>query len=203
MAQVTSTIQYASYGVLALSALPCKIVGLQLFGVLQLAFFSSGSMNNVNVLMAPLLSLKIVNGLNNVNMGSSSSRKLQTSSTSQTPDRIQAIGYNSNFLRNCNLMFFLVVGVIVVSFILFLLTYLFKKCAPTLHKVSKRLIKQVLLTLILFNCFNFAYSAGVHFNYASQSDSLYLWGTLSAIATIVIPVLMALALLASEQDGFG
>jgi hypothetical protein len=61
----------------------------------------------------------------------------------------------------------------------------------------------VLLTLILFNCFNFAYSVGIHFNYASHDDSLYLWGTLAAVATIVIPILMAVALMASEEDGFG
>jgi len=92
--------------------------------------------------MAPLLAMKGVNGLNTLNIGSGSSgRQLQSSSGSLTPDRIQAIGYSSNFLRNCNLMFFLVVGVIIVSFILFLLTYLCKNCAPTLHKVAKRLIK--------------------------------------------------------------
>ena len=53
---------YASYGVLALSALPCKIVGLELFGVLQLAFFSLGSLDHVNLMLAPLLSLKAANG---------------------------------------------------------------------------------------------------------------------------------------------
>jgi hypothetical protein len=111
--------------------------------VLQLAFFSLGSMDNVNLLMAPMLAMKGVNGLNSLDMGgnSSSARKLQSSTASPTPDRIRAIGYNSNFLRNCNLMFFLVVAVILVSFVLFLLTYLCKGCTPSLHRVAKRLIK--------------------------------------------------------------
>jgi hypothetical protein len=65
------------------------------------------------------------------------------------------------------------------------------------------LIKEVLLTLILFNCLNFAYSAGIHFKYASRDDSLYLLGTLAAVATLVIPVLMAIALSMSEEEGFG
>jgi hypothetical protein len=57
--------------------------------------------------------------------------------------------------------------------------------------------------LILFNCLNFAYSAGIHFKYAIPEDSLYVLGTLAAIATLVIPVLMAIALSMSEEDGFG
>lgn len=61
----------------------------------------------------------------------------------------------------------------------------------------------MLLTLILFNCLNFAYSAGIHFRYAIPEDSLYLLGTLAAAATLVIPVLMAIGLSMTEEEGFG
>ncbi len=47
--------QYASYGTLALSALPCKIVGLELFGVLQLAYITTGNMDNINTMLTPLM----------------------------------------------------------------------------------------------------------------------------------------------------
>lgn len=57
--------------------------------------------------------------------------------------------------------------------------------------------------MILFNCLNFAYSAGIHFRYAVPEDSLYLLGTLSAVATLVMPVLMAIGLSMAEEDGFG
>jgi hypothetical protein len=57
-------ITYTSYAVMLVSALPCKIVGLELFGVLQLAFFSVGNIDSLNVLMAPMKSLGITNGLN-------------------------------------------------------------------------------------------------------------------------------------------
>jgi hypothetical protein len=179
-----------------LSALPCKIVGLELTGVLQLAFFSLGSLDSVNVMMAPMLDMGGINGLT-LDLGSESSARLLQGSP-LTPDRISAIGYSANFLRNCNAMLLLVLAVILVSFILFLCTYCCQGCAPSLHRVSKRLIKEVLLTLILFNCFNFAYSVGIHFNYASKTDSLYLSGTLAAVATLILPILMALALMASE-----
>lgn len=44
--------------------------------------------------------------------------------------------------------------------------------------------------MILFNCFNFSYSSGLHFAYADKSDSLYLLGTIAAVSTIVIPLMM-------------
>jgi hypothetical protein len=100
-------------------------------------------------------------------------------------------------------MLMVVIVVIIVSVSLYLGTWLCQKCAPCLHSISKRIIKEVLLTLILFNCFNFAYSAGLHFRYAPSDDSLYSAGTASAIIALVLPVLMAIALMCTEDDGFG
>lgn len=96
-------------------------------------------------------------------------------------------------------MLLLVVGVILVSLCLYLCTYCFQKCAPCLHSISKRIIKEVLLTLILFNCFNFAYSAGIHFNYAPKDDSLYDAGTAAAILALIVPILMAIGLMCAED----
>jgi hypothetical protein len=55
-------IEYGSYFAMTLSALPCKIVGLELVGVLQMSFFSLGNMEKVNIMMTPLLSMQSVNG---------------------------------------------------------------------------------------------------------------------------------------------
>ena len=114
--------------------------------------------------------------------------------TALTPSRVQTIGYASNFLRNCNLMLIVVYAIMLVAFVLYLLSYLVKKCSPTLFSLSKRIFKEVLLTLILFNCFNFSYSSGLHFAYADHNDSLYALGTLAAITTILIPLLIVFIL---------
>ncbi len=160
-------------------------------------------MDNVNILMTPMMGMKGINGYS-MDLGNDSKKRLlQSSSQSITPERLNSIGYRANFLRNCNAMLILVVSIIFVSIVLYLITYFFKTCAQTLHSISKRLIKEVLLTLILFNCLNFAYSAGIHFRYATSDDSLYLLGTLAATATLIIPVLMAIGLSMSEEDGFG
>ena len=61
----------------------------------------------------------------------------------------------------------------------------------------------MLLTLILFNCLNFAYSAGIHFTYAPEDDSLYQLGTFAAVVAVVLPLVMALALVLAYDEGFG
>jgi hypothetical protein len=151
-------------------------------------------MDNVNMLLEPLSSLGSVNGYQ-LNLGSDrvSSRLLQF-----TPERINAIDYKANFLRNCNAMFLVVAAVIVVAFVMYVISRLCQSCT-TFTKVTKRLSKEVLLTLILFNMLNFAYSAGLHFRYAPKEDHLYFMGTIVAICTLVIPVVMAVALLISEE----
>lgn len=120
-----------------------------------------------------------------------------------TPSRVQSIGYTSNFIRNCNLMLFVVMIVLLASFILYGVTYCCKNCAPSLYAISKRLFKEVLLTLILFNCFNFSYSAGLHFAYADKDDNLYVLGTVAAVLTIIIPLVMMIVLQLTEEEGFG
>ena len=100
-------------------------------------------------------------------------------------------------------MLAIVVVVITVAFSLYGLTYCCRGCAPTLHKCSKRILKEVLLTLILFNCFNFAYSAGIHFSYAPKDDSLYDAGTAAAVLALILPVVMALVLMCTEDTDFG
>lgn len=86
--------------------------------------------------------------------------------SSFAPSRVDNIGYQSNFLRNCNIMLAVIGLILCIAFILYLLSYCCKNCAPKLHLFAKRMMKEVLLTAILFNCFNFGYSAGIHFSYA-------------------------------------
>jgi hypothetical protein len=57
------SVVYASYGLLIISALPGKIVGLELFGVLQLTFLSLGTIDHLNPLQASLTKLSSTNGL--------------------------------------------------------------------------------------------------------------------------------------------
>ena len=55
-------IEYSSWVVMIFSVFPCKIIGLELMGVLQLNYLSLSSVNTLNPLMSSFASLSSVNG---------------------------------------------------------------------------------------------------------------------------------------------
>ena len=87
MQAAATAVEYASYGTLAISMLPCKIVGLELFGVLQMAHINVGNMDNVNTLLTPLMGMKGVHGYS-MNMGEEKPKSRLLQSSSYTPGRV-------------------------------------------------------------------------------------------------------------------
>jgi hypothetical protein len=55
---------YTSYGLFFLSVFCDKVIGVELFGVLQLAYLCVSDLNNVQPLLSPLMNMSIVNGFN-------------------------------------------------------------------------------------------------------------------------------------------
>ena len=53
-----------SYVVMLASLFSAKIVGLELFGILQLSYFVLASHSFLNIYMAPLANFRLFNGLN-------------------------------------------------------------------------------------------------------------------------------------------
>lgn len=101
---------YASYGIFAMGLLTDKVIGVELMGVLQLAYLSVSNLNFVQPLLSPLMNLSMVNGYN---------MELMSRSTSNLPNRIREIGYNEDFLNNVNLMFGLVLGVVAIASVIY------------------------------------------------------------------------------------
>ena len=87
---------------------------------------------------------------------------------------------------------------ILVAVIVYLLSFLIIKIANKLHVAAKHMLKEVLLTLILFNSLNIAYSVGLHFTYADSSQNLYIPGTLLALVAIAIPIVLVGCLLFTD-----
>ncbi len=48
------------------------------------------------------------------------------------------------------------------------------------------LLKQGFITLILFNCFNIAFSAGVHLKYTDHWDPNYILSTIVLLITLCL-----------------
>lgn len=68
---------------------------------------------------------------------------------------------------------------------------------PLAVHVTKRLLKEVLLTLILFNVFNIAFSTTLQFVYGSPDQQDYALSIILSIFSIIVTLGMAAALLAA------
>ena len=64
MSRTATAIVALSYITMGVSLFSGKIVGLELFGVLQVAFFSLAHQPSVNLFLSPLLDWRYVNGYN-------------------------------------------------------------------------------------------------------------------------------------------
>lgn len=157
-------------------------------GVLQLAYFSLAQQENVNAYLEPFMKMSEVNGFN---------PRILAQEDVVLPDQIAALGLNSLFLNNCSVMFFLVLGEVVVAGILFGLAHLLGSFSKRLTSISKYLIKEGLLTLMMFNSFNIAFGVALHFHYADESSEGYLLSSVAAIVAIILIFVPCILLVAS------
>jgi hypothetical protein len=106
-----------------------------------------------------------------------------TSSRSDVlPAKIRALGYSQSFIENVNIMFLIIV---IEFFVAILLTFLAKKikCLRTFASV---LLHQIFVTLLIFNCFNIAFSFGLHMKYATaENTASYTFSTAAAVISIL------------------
>ena len=107
-----------------------KIIGLEMMGVMQIAFFVLADMKLINPLLAPLLYMKSVNGIN-INIGENGAK---------VPISVSAMSYKSLFLNNFNIMIALPILALIVSLILYLIGK-FKPGKEDLMRISKHILK--------------------------------------------------------------
>ena len=102
------------------------------------------------------------------------------------------MGMAGTFINNCNVMLFLLFGELLLGLTLFILTKI--TLSPKLKTVALRLLKQGFITLVLFNIFNVAFSAGVHWKFANPSDSSYLLSSVILFGTLISMVVAVTAM---------
>lgn len=108
-----------SYLGLLLSVFSCKIIGLEMFGVLQLSYFALSNYDYVPSTLLGLLQRKEVNGLNIAT---------SASPTPFIPSRVSSNGYtSSDFLANFNLMLLITSLIVIVGGVIYMVTYLMNK----------------------------------------------------------------------------
>lgn len=147
---MVEVIEIISYLLMVVSLISCKIVGLELFGILQLSYFTMYS-HNVRVLyLEPLIKFNVFNGFN---------YKAYRGDTGNIGDwKLGELGVDQGFLNNVNIMLLLwVLGL----FIGLIFIFLYNITRITFLKtLGQRFCKQVLVTFTLFNLYNVCYSTG-------------------------------------------
>lgn len=109
-----------------------KINGLELMGVLQLAYFSLAQQEQVNVLLEPFMRMKNVNGFN---------ADFINEDENALPDQLSSLGIRSLFLSNCNVMLLLIILELTVAGVLLGLSRLLSCFSEKLACISNYLIK--------------------------------------------------------------
>lgn len=120
-----------SYIGLLLSTFSCKIIGLEMFGVLQLSYFSLSNYDYVPPALMGVLQRKEVNGLN-----------IQTSSANDNnmPSRVTSNGYTvSDFLTNINIMLLITAVIAITGLVMYMVTYLINKDSIDQENLSEAL----------------------------------------------------------------
>lgn len=84
---------------------------MELFGVLQLSYFTLSAHSFLNIYLAPLAKFGTFNGLNIA----------ITQESTILPENYQKLNISSNFLNNCNIMLFLLLAELIVSFIIYMI----------------------------------------------------------------------------------
>lgn len=110
ISRLMAAIQVISYVILIISLISLKIVGLELFGVLQLSYFTLMSHSYFDLYLSPLSKFRSFNGLN---------VKL-FEETAPLPDSIKSLEMYRGFLNNFNVMFFVILLILTVALVLYL-----------------------------------------------------------------------------------
>lgn len=165
---LTTGVEYGSYILLCFSIVCAKIVGIELFGVLQLAFLNLADNPTVNLYLSPLLSWKSINGLNlPTSKTLDNGIKWLTGNDQIVPRSVAAIGYSHSFLSNVNVMLLILVGELFIFVALRIIT----RKIGCLQVLANFLLNQLFIATLIFNTFNIAFSAGLHLRYSSYDNT--------------------------------
>lgn len=112
------------------------------------------------------------------------------------------MGVFSNFINNFNIMLMVYYGYFVLLVICNIIAANF--CKQEYKMYCHRALLQGMVTLTLFNCFNFSFAAGVHWKYASPADDqFYTLGAALSILTFVAVIGVLVSMMLADKKILG
>lgn len=177
--KIYPVLAYFCYFVLIVGAFCNKIVGLELFAVLQTSFFSLSNTDRVHPFLTPLFQLQMLNGYN---------IPITDIDRRHVPDRVSAIGYSADFSTNFNISLGILCFLPILSLLFSASQFVFRRHAAKLSEVAGRVRGEYLLTVTLFFSLSYGYSFGLQLLYG-KFDFLN-FGMLSLAFVVVSAVLL-------------
>lgn len=161
-----------------------------------MAFLALAGHSPVNLFLSPLLVGKYINGFCLPIKGN----YFFSNPINAAPSNFEAIKYSHSFLENINVVILFLLGHLFISLILIVLS----RICTSLKIVSEFFYKQLFISLAMMICFNVAFSAGIHFRYATpENTSNFILSTLIAGILLLYCLAAAITLEFFEVKGFG
>lgn len=182
---------YTSYGLFFLGMFCDKVIGVELFGVLQLAYLCVSDINNVQPLLSPLMNMSIVNGYN----------PPLFDQHANVPRRIRVIGYCEEFLNNFSVMLALILVEIIAALGVLAVGKVIPAYGERCRAIAMRMLKEYLMMLTVFNSLNLAYSLGIEATYG-RSD-IHTPNIIAGVVSLVLPLAMIGVLALTNRKEFG
>lgn len=186
--KVTEAMEYVSYILLAFAIVCAKIVGVELFAVLQLAHLSLAEHEIINLYLTPLMKWYSVNGYNLkveqfLPEGSYMQKVLAGGEQQVVDSKLALMGYGHSFLSNVNLMLLLILGLL----FFFAVFRSIARRVSCLYILSTFLLHQIFIAVLFFGTINMAFSVGLHLKYATPENTFGFALSQSAmVATILL-----------------
>lgn len=121
-----------------------RFIGLEMVGVVQLAFLGLIAVEPLHPLLAPILNLSLINGINSM----FSSDQARTAST--VPNRLSALQYESTLAYDLNYSLAIILVPMLVGAILFIASKIIKARSEQLKQWALRAVCEYELTVVLF-----------------------------------------------------
>ena len=100
-------------------------------------------------------------------------------------------------------MLLLILTEVITAGILYAAGHLVSSVSEKLSSISKYLIKEGLLTLMMFNAFNIAFGVGVHFQYGDRNHEMYALSSVAAVVASGLLFATCILLMFADAKQFG
>jgi hypothetical protein len=182
---LAQTLMYASLAGFVAGLVLGKFIGVEMIGVVQVAYIGLMIINYLQPMMSTLAKIGFVNGINTLFQNS-------TDVTSgQLPHRVTSLQYEAEMAYNMNYTTILLLLPPLVSLILFILSKIIKSKAGQLSRYSMLALCEYGLTAVMFVMYQMMVSLLVYALNAHGTSSLLPFSVGEAFFTVGIAIAIA------------